>query len=104
VEGKLMERKQTVAVKKVHDNDKYIVTTTIFEEMNGAELLSIYGKVIDEQANTKQMLTDMPKQAKAREEYLQKNMDVITTSAEALAPWCEPMIADKKAGLAEAQK
>lgn len=72
------ESKETLSIKQVHDNDKYIVTRTIVEEMNGQELLKVYDDLTNAATEAQKNLTDVPKQAEERTKVFQNTFNMLT--------------------------
>lgn len=70
--------KETVTIKQVHDNDKYIVTRQTVETMNGAELVKIYNDMDAALKNDEQQLKDLPIQMKKRVDYLNKEKAMVS--------------------------
>jgi len=74
---KMANMKETIDIKQVHDNNKYIVTRKTVEELNGQELLKIYNDINDALKNTNQQLSDLPKQYDQRFEFLGKEKKML---------------------------
>lgn len=62
----MSEIKETVEVRQVHDNDKFIIKRIIVEEVDGEGLQKIYDEVSKALDNAEQQLKDWPGVAEKR--------------------------------------
>ena len=60
------EQTEIIEVKRVHDNDKYVITRKIVEDVNGDELIKIYEDINKAEADIRKQLNEIPKQSEER--------------------------------------
>lgn len=63
-----------VEIQKIEDN-KFIITRTIVEEMDAVTLLATYNQIKQGKDNIDQQLLDLPVQVKSRTEVFEKERD-----------------------------
>ena len=73
---------ESIEVKQVHDNDKYIIKRVIIEEVNGEELLKIYGDIEKALNESVKQLGEIPKQVKEREKLLESQVNTLKSRIE----------------------
>ena len=68
---------ERLEIRQVHDNDKYIVTRTIVEEMDGKTLAGIYDQILKGIGETNHQLNDVPKQTAERMKGLKYQLETL---------------------------
>jgi hypothetical protein len=74
--------KESIEVRRCHDNDKYIIKRVLVEEVNGKQVCSIYDEIEKAIIDTQSQLDDIPKQVVIREKSLRKQLEELLTRKE----------------------
>lgn len=89
-------QKETIEIKQVHDNDKYIIKREIIEEVNGKEILKIYEDIEKGLEEARIQLDDLPEQIKKRTEVLQGDFDTLVERRDTFKKHAEKLKGDKQ--------
>lgn len=68
---------ETIEIRRVHDNDKYIITRKIVEDVSGAELVKVYNDIDKAFAETQKQLVEIPKQVAERTKALSASLETL---------------------------
>lgn len=90
------ELKETIEIKQVHDNDKYIVKRVIIEELTEEELSKIANDINDAYTESKKQLDDIPKQVEERTKVLQKQLDTLEERQKTFKKYAKKFNPEKK--------
>jgi len=82
-------KKEELEIKQVHDNDKYVVTRKIIEELNGEELKKIYEEIKKANEDAKKQVNEVPKQAEERVKYFKEQIEVLDKREEQFAKFVD---------------
>lgn len=86
---------ETIEVRRVHDNDKYIITRKIVEEATGAELVKIYVDIDKAYVDSLKQLNEIPKQVQERTKMLEASLETLKERKAAFAPYASKLGAVK---------
>lgn len=69
------EIKEDISITQIHDNDKFIVTRSLKEELTGEELTKAYNEILAGLEEIKRQIEDIPNQEEQRTKVLTQQLE-----------------------------
>ena len=94
---------EKLEVKKVHDNNKYLLSHKVVQEVDGDKLVQIYQDITkavtqceaDIEKNKKDMI-EAPKQLKANQEKLEADLKLLKERQEEFSKYAKGLVREKE--------
>lgn len=85
----MMEQREKTEIKRVHDNDKYVVTRTFVDEMNGKRLVQIHKDIQEAIKMHEEQIRAIPKDAEKKIEELTKSLNLLRDRKDAFGEFAD---------------